>query len=77
MNANYPAGFGMAVGHAHLLDDIISLVRAPLLSSLTCLMPKLQLELSPDDGPSIVERMTFTYALGEQHGLYPLLTGAE
>jgi len=60
VNANHPAGFGMAVGHAHLLDDIISL-----------------LELSPDDGPSIVERMTFTYGLGEQHGLYPLLTGAE
>jgi m7GpppX diphosphatase len=60
VNANYPPGFGMAVGQAHLLDDIISL-----------------LELDPDDGPSIIERMTFTYGLGEQHGLYPLLTGAE
>ena len=27
VNVNHPMGFGMAVGHAHLLDDIISLVR--------------------------------------------------
>jgi len=60
VNANHPMGFGMAVGQAHLLDNIISL-----------------LELDPDDGPSIIERMTFTYGLGEQHGLYPLLAGAE
>jgi len=60
VNANHPMGFGMAVGQAHLLDDIISL-----------------LELDPDDGPSIIERMTFTYGLGEQHGLYPLLAGTE
>ncbi|KAF9648371.1 HIT-like protein [Thelephora ganbajun] len=59
VNANHPVGLGMAVGQAHLLDDIISL-----------------LELDPDDGPSIIERMTFTYGLGEQHGLYPLLIGA-
>jgi len=60
VNANYPMGFGMAVGQAHLLEDIISL-----------------LELDPDDGPSIIERMTFTYGLGEQHALFPLLAGAE
>lgn len=58
VNANHPMGFGMAVGQAHLLDDIVSL-----------------LELDSDDGPSIIERMTFTYGLGEQHGLYPLLAG--
>jgi len=60
VNANHPMGFGMAVGQAHLLDDIISM-----------------LELDPDGGPSIIERMTFTYGLGEQHALYPLLAGAE
>ena len=26
LNANYQVGFGMAVGQAHLLDDIITLV---------------------------------------------------
>jgi m7GpppX diphosphatase len=70
-------GFGMAVGQAHLLDDIISMVRIPHVGLLSFLIPGLQLELDPDDGPSIIERMTFTYGLGEQHGLYPLLTGAE
>lgn len=70
-------GFGMAVGHAHLLDDIISLVRVLALVWWAFLIPKMQLELDPDDGPSILERMTLTYGLGEQHGLYPLLTGAE
>jgi m7GpppX diphosphatase len=48
----------MAVGQAHLLDDIISL-----------------LELDPDDGSSILERMTITYGLGTEHGLYkPMAT---
>ena len=76
MNANHPMGFGMAVGQAHLLDDIISMVRV-----IYCLLgssnARAKLELDPDDGPSIVERMTFTYGLGEQHGLYPVLAGAE
>ncbi|KAI0088391.1 scavenger mRNA decapping enzyme [Irpex rosettiformis] len=32
------------------------------------------LELDPDEGPSIFERMTLTYGLGDQHGLYdPLI----
>lgn len=51
--------YGMVVGQAHLLDDIISL-----------------LELDPDDGPSIIERMTFTYGLGTEHGLYKPLAAA-
>lgn len=49
----------MAVGQAHLLDDIISL-----------------LELDPDDGSSILERMTFTYGLGTEHGLYKPMAAA-
>ena len=36
-----------------------------------------QLELSPDSGPSILERMTFTYALGDQHGLYEAMRAAQ
>lgn len=46
---------GMMVGQARLLDDLISL-----------------LELTPDlktEG-SILKRMTFTYPLGVEHGLY-------
>ncbi|KJA16936.1 hypothetical protein HYPSUDRAFT_46852 [Hypholoma sublateritium FD-334 SS-4] len=53
VNANYHGSMGMAVGQAHLLDDIISL-----------------LELDPDEGPGIFERMTITYGLGDQHTLY-------
>lgn len=53
MNANYQgAMWGMSVGQAHLLDDIISL-----------------LELDLEEGPSVFERMTLTYGLGDQHGL--------
>jgi len=28
------------------------------------------LELDPDKGPGIYERMTLTYGLGDQHGLF-------
>ncbi|KAF8168212.1 scavenger mRNA decapping enzyme [Crassisporium funariophilum] len=31
------------------------------------------LELDPDDGPGIFERMTLTYGLGDQHGLYEVM----
>jgi len=34
------------------------------------------LELDGDDGPSVIEKMTFTYVLGEQHGLFPGLRDA-
>ncbi|GMK59680.1 hypothetical protein CspeluHIS016_0802860 [Cutaneotrichosporon spelunceum] len=44
---------GMAVGQAHMLDEVMS-----------------WLELSPEEGPSLPARMTFTYALGTEHGLY-------
>ncbi|KAG7444378.1 scavenger mRNA decapping enzyme [Guyanagaster necrorhizus] len=53
-NAGYEGpAFGMAVGQAHLLDDVISL-----------------LETTAASGIDILEHMTFTYGLGEQHGLY-------
>ena len=29
-----------------------------------------QLELDPDEGPGIYKRMTLTYGLGDQHGLF-------
>jgi len=56
VNANYVGIPSMAVGQAHVLDDLISM-----------------LELSADTGPTILEKMTFTYGLGDQHGLYPLV----
>ncbi|KAG2367752.1 scavenger mRNA decapping enzyme [Suillus spraguei] len=34
------------------------------------------LELDPDDGSSILERMTFTYGLGTEHGLYKPMAAA-
>ncbi|GJE86757.1 scavenger mRNA decapping enzyme [Phanerochaete sordida] len=62
VNANYYGSMGGTVGQAHLLDDIISL-----------------LELDPDtyEGPSIFERLTLTYGLGNQHGLYEAMTEAQ
>jgi len=60
VNAIHQGLAGMAVGQAHLLDDIISL-----------------LELDPEDGPSIFSRMTLTYGLGDQHGLYEAMKGAQ
>jgi len=59
VNANSIGFLGMAVGQAHLLDDIISL-----------------LEIEPDNGPGIFEKMTLTYGLGNQHGLYEALSAA-
>ncbi|TFY51808.1 hypothetical protein EVJ58_g10369 [Rhodofomes roseus] len=35
------------------------------------------LELSRDDGPSILARMTLTYGLGDQHGLYEPMRAAQ
>ncbi|KAI0764831.1 scavenger mRNA decapping enzyme [Fomes fomentarius] len=35
------------------------------------------IECSPDDGPSILQKMTLTYALGEQHGLYEPMKAAQ
>lgn len=36
-----------------------------------------KLELDPDDGPSILERMTFTYGLGDNHGLFSGMKAAQ
>ena len=36
-----------------------------------------QLDLDPDDGPSIFERVTLTYGIGDQHGLYEALKEAQ
>jgi m7GpppX diphosphatase len=38
VNASHPMGFGMAVGQAHLLDDIISLVCLPSIGLLSFLI---------------------------------------
>ncbi|PFH45423.1 hypothetical protein AMATHDRAFT_71698 [Amanita thiersii Skay4041] len=35
------------------------------------------LQLDPDDGPAIFERMTLTYGLGDQHGLFDSLRRAQ
>ncbi|KAI0042788.1 scavenger mRNA decapping enzyme [Auriscalpium vulgare] len=35
------------------------------------------LELDPETGPSIFQRLTLTYGLGEQHGLFELMNAAE
>ena len=68
----------MTVGQAHLLDDLISLVRRPTDTTTTSTMTALmmtQIELSPATGPSLLAQMTFTYALGVEHGLYAGLAG--
>ena len=70
MNANYVGLMGMAVGQAHLLDDVISLVRPGLFILIVVLRTSSQLELEPDQGLGTYERMTLTYGLGDQHGLY-------
>ena len=35
------------------------------------------MELDPDDGPSMFERMTLTYGLGDQHGLFESMKAAQ
>ncbi|KAJ6518739.1 scavenger mRNA decapping enzyme [Mycena sanguinolenta] len=62
VNANYEAGFGMSVGQAHLLEDVISL---------------LELDEQIPDRPGIFEKMTLTYGLGEQHRLYVAMKTAQ
>ena len=43
----------------------------------TVLTEKLQLECSSDEGPSILQRMTLSYTLGDQHGLYEPMKAAQ
>ncbi|KAH9174679.1 scavenger mRNA decapping enzyme [Lactarius sanguifluus] len=59
VNANHTGLMGMTVGHAHMLDDIISL------------------SLMSPNGPSIFQRMTLSYGLGEQHGLFAPMKAAQ
>lgn len=37
----------------------------------------LQLELDPDNGSGIFERLTLTYGLGNQHGLFEAMKEAQ
>lgn len=63
---------GLSVGKAHLLTDLISLVssmyNAQVFSSLRILL--YQLSLSDDSGPSLLQKMTFAYTLGQEAGLF-------
>ncbi|KDQ60309.1 hypothetical protein JAAARDRAFT_67869 [Jaapia argillacea MUCL 33604] len=61
VNANYAGSMGMTVGQAHLLDDIISLLEVD----------------GEGDGRTILEGMTLTYGLGDQHGLFTAMEGAQ
>jgi len=71
----------MTVGQSHLLDDVISLVHIiggrPILYSFAQQRTFAQLELDPEDGPSVFERMTLTYGVGDQHGLFTPMKDAQ
>ncbi|TCD68153.1 hypothetical protein EIP91_011431 [Steccherinum ochraceum] len=65
--------FHVHIVHVNYVGSMGSTVgQAHLLDDIISL-----LELDPEDGPSILERMTFTYALGEQHGLYKGMVAAQ
>ena len=72
VNVNCDGLLGMSVGQAHLLDDLIMLVCTS--SFCMALIHPAQLELSQDE--SIFEKTTFTYGLGDQHGLYEAMKAA-
>ncbi|GJN91129.1 hypothetical protein Rhopal_004147-T1 [Rhodotorula paludigena] len=67
VHLSYVSFSGITVGQAHLLDDLIDLL-------------SLELEATQSGGPaplqSMLERRTFTYALGTEHTLYGLLHAA-
>ena len=78
VNANYIGLPGMNAGQAHLLEDLISLVSiTTTLSSGGVTFIWEQLELSDPNGPTLLQRMTFTYGLGEQHGLFEEMKAAQ
>ncbi|PCH41810.1 scavenger mRNA decapping enzyme [Wolfiporia cocos MD-104 SS10] len=56
----------------HTAPTGMSVGQAHLLDDIISL-----LESDVDDGPSVFERMTLTYALGEQHGLFEPLRAAQ
>lgn len=60
----------MSVGQAHLLDDVISLVRMNCIESWAWLLMITQLGLDSNDSAGVFQKMTLTYGLGDQHGLY-------
>lgn len=70
---------GMICGQAHLLDGVISLVSTRV--NQACGQgptDTMQLELSPaPPEKSLLARMTLTYSLGVEHGLYPGLKAAQ
>ena len=67
----------MNVGQAHLLEDLINLVRASSMRLKQLHSNTPQIELSESDESTILERMTFTYGLGEQHGLFEQIKRAQ
>lgn len=78
VNANYSDFKGVSAGQAHLLEDIISLVstRAPS-EQVSFVSHKVQLELSPITGPTLISQMTLTYQLGEHHALFNSMVNAQ
>ena len=63
------------MGHAHLLDDIINLVRSRIYAVRTSLTLESQLEIN--ENFEVFERLTLTYGLSAQHELYKVLKGAQ
>lgn len=61
---------GLSIGKAHLLSDLISLVRTPAHTLHRETDPDRQLSLSKDDEPSLLQQMTLAYSLGREDGLY-------
>lgn len=69
----------MIVGQAHLLDDVIALVRRDFMTRMISqVFPQLELdEENPSESLGIFERITLTYGLGEQHGLYDAMKAVQ
>ena len=74
MNTNRYGLLETTVGHAHLLDDIINLVRSRIYAVRTSLTLS-QLEIN--ENFEVFERLTLTYGLSAQHELYKVLKGAQ
>ncbi|KAF8879092.1 scavenger mRNA decapping enzyme [Gymnopilus junonius] len=63
--------FHVHIVNANYLGNILGMTvgQAHLLDDVIAM-----LELDPEDGPGIFERITLTYGLGDQHGLFELLS---
>ncbi len=69
---------GMAVGQAHLLEDVLSLVQLFFVLPTYLHSKSTQLELDQElPGPGIFQKMTLTYGLGDQHGLFAAMKAAQ